>query len=113
MGFEDVREQGRRLVSCPGFRWKPGMLARSGLDPAKSWRLTEEDLRTVHHRWWLVEDQAWPDLRDPATWGWLIFLLEESSTVAETPLGCYPSNWELTRRVVDHFVGVRDKHESP
>lgn len=86
MGFEEAKERGCRLAACSCFRWKPGMLACSGFDPAKSWRLTEEDLKTVHHRWWLVDEQAWPDLRDPATWECLVSLLEEGSKATETPL---------------------------
>jgi len=92
---DNLHELGRAAVALPGWEWQPGMLAVE--HDGSLWRYVGVD-REGDHGWvdgdgLVVWDEPWdvmPMLDDPATLGWLEWLVRRAwgmSCWAETRTG--------------------------
>ena len=70
--WEDL---GRRAVACEGWRWMPGML-RVRVVPGElgGGQISQRVIVTAKA---MPRENAWPDVRDPATVGCLLALVRE------------------------------------
>ena len=81
---DQARALGQRLVACPRFAWRPGMLDDQGRRVSWSYDcgtirggICDGDHRVRPENAAIFHD-AWPDLRDDATRGAVQGLIEES-----------------------------------
>ena len=108
---DNLHELGRAAVALPGWEWQPGMLAVE--HDGSLWRYVGVD-REGDHGWvdgdgLVVWDEPWdvmPMLDDPATLGWLEWLVRRAWADPLLRAEGYPDGWRVVCWRESRIVGL-------
>lgn len=104
--LDHQRKLAEMLGSHPRFGWQPGMTGWASNEEVEDWPftafkvvdnvpLTSPHVRQGELTWTPVQGKLWPNINNPATYGWLREMLwqERPEAILQPPLDGYLNYW--------------------